>query len=319
MSEHETSRCHDTCAMHQSLERLAAAPRSQGIPSLRHPVSGETYTMDAAKAAALAAFAAEVARAPEPVAQEERASVARVHACAHMHALAAEQAYPGRDALGLGVKFTFDEVRDCLRGLKTHKDAGNDRIRRSSSNIRVAQGFRCSRTCLTLSLPPDAYPPRGVREWLSTYPKGATQGTALTTDPFRSFWLSTSCLRSSSRNASHVLCASTTSSTHFSPAEERSTLCRTCWQFCGSAPRLTRPRMPVFSMPQRHMTRYRTLCCSTASFSAALWVQCSPSWWHCTRRRPAGFVLGRPCPLPSRCSVGLRKVAHCPRCCMRSS
>ena len=62
-----------------------------------------------------------------------------------------------------------------------------------------------------------------------------------------------------------------------------------------------------FSMPQKHTTRNRTLCCSTASFSAALWVQCSPSWWHCTRRRPAGCVLGRPCPLPSRCNVGLRK------------
>ena len=110
-------------AMHKSLERLAAAPSSQGIPSLRHPVSGETCTTDVAKAAALAAFAAEVARAPEPVAQEERASVARARA-----ALAAEQACPGRDALGLGVEFTFDEVRDCLRSLKNHKAAGNDGI-----------------------------------------------------------------------------------------------------------------------------------------------------------------------------------------------
>ena len=91
--------------MHKSLERLAAAPRSQGIPSLRHPVSGETCTTDAAKAAALAAFAAEVAQAPAPVTQEERASVARAHA-----ALAAEQAHPGHDALGPGVGFTFDEV-----------------------------------------------------------------------------------------------------------------------------------------------------------------------------------------------------------------
>ena len=33
-------------AMHKSLERLAAAPRSQRIPSLRHPVSGVTCTTD---------------------------------------------------------------------------------------------------------------------------------------------------------------------------------------------------------------------------------------------------------------------------------
>ena len=118
-------------------------------------------------------------------------------------------------------------------------------------------------------LPPDAYPPRGVREWLSTYLKGATQGTAQTTDPLRSFRLSTSCLPSSSRNASHMLCACTTSSKHFAPAEERSSRCRTCWQLCGGAPRLTRPRMPGISMPQQHMIRYRTLCCSNASFSAA--------------------------------------------------
>ena len=109
--------------MHKSLERLAAAPSSQGVPSLRHPVSGDTCMTDAAKEAALAAFAAEVARAPEPVAQEERASVARARA-----ALAAEQAHPGHDALGLGVGFTFDEVRDCLRSLKNHKAAGNDGI-----------------------------------------------------------------------------------------------------------------------------------------------------------------------------------------------
>ena len=45
-------------------------------------------------------------------------------------------------------------------------------------------------------------------------------------------------------------------------------------RFCGSAPRLTslRPRMPAFSMLQKHMTSYRTLYYSTASFSAALWV-----------------------------------------------
>ena len=39
--------------MHKSLERLAAAPRSQGIPSLRHPETGASCTTDEAKAAAL--------------------------------------------------------------------------------------------------------------------------------------------------------------------------------------------------------------------------------------------------------------------------
>ena len=62
-------------AMHKLLERLAAAPRSQGIPSLRHLVSGATCTADAAKAAALAAFAADFARAPAPATQEQGASV----------------------------------------------------------------------------------------------------------------------------------------------------------------------------------------------------------------------------------------------------
>ena len=85
-------------AMHEPLERLAGEPRSQGIPSLRRPVSGLTCTTDAANAAALAAFTAEVGRAPAPATQEERASVARAHA-----ALAAEQANRGHDALGLGV------------------------------------------------------------------------------------------------------------------------------------------------------------------------------------------------------------------------
>ena len=110
-------------AMHKSLQCLAAAPHSQGVPSLRHPVSGATCTTDAAKAAALAAFAAEVARAPAPATQEARASVARAHA-----ALAAEHANLGHDAHGLGVEFTFDEVRDCLRSLKNHKAAGSDCI-----------------------------------------------------------------------------------------------------------------------------------------------------------------------------------------------
>ena len=49
--------------------------------------------------------------------------MARAHA-----ALAAEQENPGHDAHGLGVEFTFDEVRDCLRSLKNHKAAGSDGI-----------------------------------------------------------------------------------------------------------------------------------------------------------------------------------------------
>ena len=52
------------CAMHTSLERVAAAPCSQGMPSLRHPVTGEACNTDAATAAALAAITAANARAP---------------------------------------------------------------------------------------------------------------------------------------------------------------------------------------------------------------------------------------------------------------
>ena len=131
--------------------------------------------------------------------------------------------------------------------------------------------------------------------------------------------VSTSCMPSSSRSALHVLCVCTTSSMHFALAEEHSSRCRTCWRLCGNAPRLTRPRMPTFSMPQKYMTQYRALYYSTASFSAAWWVQSLPFWWPCTRRHPAGCVSGRPCLLPLWCNVGLRKGAHCPRCCMQSS
>ena len=109
--------------MHKSLERLVAAPRGQGIPSLRHPETGASFTTDEAKAAALAAFTAAIARAREPATQEESASVARARA-----ALAAERARPGHDAHGLGDDFTFDEVRGCMRSLKNHKAAGGDGI-----------------------------------------------------------------------------------------------------------------------------------------------------------------------------------------------
>ena len=105
-------------AMHKLLERWAAAPRSHGIPA-----SGATCKTDAAKAAALAAFAAAVARAPAAATQEEHASMARAHA-----ALAAEQAYPGHGAHGLGDEVTFDEVRDCLRSLKNHNATASDGI-----------------------------------------------------------------------------------------------------------------------------------------------------------------------------------------------
>ena len=84
-------------AMHKSLERLAGAPRSQGIPSLRHLASGATCTTNAAKAAALAAFAAEVARTLGPATHEERTSVDRAHAV-----LEAELAHPGHDVHRLG-------------------------------------------------------------------------------------------------------------------------------------------------------------------------------------------------------------------------
>ena len=49
--------------------------------------------------------------------------MARTHA-----ALAAEQANPGYDAHGVGVEFTFNEVRDFLQSLKNHKAAGSDGI-----------------------------------------------------------------------------------------------------------------------------------------------------------------------------------------------
>ena len=101
-------------------------------------------------------------------------------------------------------------------------------LRRRFSKARVAQGFRCSRTYLMLLLPPDAYPPRGVGEWCSTSLKGATQGTALTTDLLSSVQLWTSSLPSSSLSALHVLRACTTSGMHFALAGEHSTRCRTC-------------------------------------------------------------------------------------------
>ena len=109
--------------MHKSLERLAAAPRSQGIPPLRHPETGASCTTDEAKAAALTAFTAAIARARESATQEESASLARAH-----KALAPEWVRPGRDAHGLGDEFTFKEVRGCMRSLKNHTAAGGDGI-----------------------------------------------------------------------------------------------------------------------------------------------------------------------------------------------
>ena len=79
--------------------------------------------IDEAKAAALAAFPAAIARACEPATQEESTSLARAHA-----ALAAEWARPGHDAHGLGDEFTFNEVRGCMRSLKNLKAAGGDGI-----------------------------------------------------------------------------------------------------------------------------------------------------------------------------------------------
>ena len=102
--------------MHKSLQRLEAVTRGQGIPSLWPRVSGATCTTNAAKAAAPAAFAAEVARGPAP-------SVA----CAHA-ALAAELANPGHDTHRLGDEFMFDEVRDCQRSLQNYKAPGSDGI-----------------------------------------------------------------------------------------------------------------------------------------------------------------------------------------------
>ena len=124
--------------MHKSLERLAAAPRSQGIPSLRHPETGASCTTDEAKAAALAAFTAATARAREPATQEESASVARAHA-----ALVAEWARPRHDAYGLGDEFTFDEVHGCMRSLKTTKERGVMGSRQNLSSTRVPRECKC--------------------------------------------------------------------------------------------------------------------------------------------------------------------------------
>ena len=102
------------------------------------PRDGASYTTDEAKAAALAAFTAAIARAREPTAQEESASVARAHAT-----LAAEWARPGHDAHWLGDEFTFDEVRGCMRKLKNRNAAGGEGIPSQLSSIRVARECKC--------------------------------------------------------------------------------------------------------------------------------------------------------------------------------
>ena len=109
------------------LAQIAATPDGRSPPPehplTAPPLTGALCTTDAAKAAALAAFTAAIARAPAT--QEERASAARAHA-----ALATERAHPGQDAHGLGVEFTFDEVCGCMRSLKNHKAAGCGGVRR---------------------------------------------------------------------------------------------------------------------------------------------------------------------------------------------
>ena len=147
-------------------------------------------------------------------------------------------------------------------------------------------------TCITTRCVP--YPPCGVRERWSTSLKKATQGTALTTDLLRSFRFSTSCLPSSSRIALHVLCACTTSSMHFALVRGTLNPLQNLLAVARQRTRANKATYACFSIPQNHMTQYPTLYYSTASFSVALWVQSLPYWRPCTRRHPAGCVLGRP-------------------------
>ena len=64
--------------------------------------------------------------------------MARAHA-----ALAAEWARPGHEAQGLGDGFTFDEVRGCMRSLKTTKQRGVMGSWRNFSSSRVAREYQC--------------------------------------------------------------------------------------------------------------------------------------------------------------------------------
>ena len=185
------------------VNHLAAAPRGQGIPSLRHPVSGAGCTADATKEPALAG----VVRAPTPATQEERTSLARARA-----AVAVELANPGRDAHWLGDAFTFDEIRNCLSSLKNHKAEGNDGNGAGLLNYTGGTANQVLMHILnainTAHCVPSGWSQGVVVGYIrATFLKEATHETALTTDRFRSFRLSTSCLPSSTQSAFRVLFA----------------------------------------------------------------------------------------------------------------
>ena len=235
--------------MQTAVDHLAAAPRGQGIPSLRHPVSGAGCTADATKEPALAG----VVRAPTPATQEERTSLARARA-----AVAVELANPGRDAHWLGDAFTFDEIRNCLSSLKNHKAEGNDgngagllNYTGGTANQVLMHILNASNTAHCV---PSGWSQGVVVGYIrATFLKEATHETALTTDRFRSFRLTTSCLPSSTQSAFRVLFACPTRTIYaFRPG--RGTL-----NPLQIAPRQTRSRMLAFFMPQKHMSQRRML------------------------------------------------------------
>ena len=244
--------------MHKSLERLAAAPRSQGIPSLRHPETGASCTTDEAKAAALAAVTAAIARAREPATQEESASVSREHA-----ALSAEWARPGQDAHGLGDEFTFDEVRGCMRSLKSHKAAGGDGIPAEVFKYSGGTGVQVLTHLFNAVLATRCVPSAWRKGIVVHLAKGGDAGDRSNCRPLTLLPIINKLFANllSERIARVVRVHDQQLRSDL--AEAHSIRHTTCWQSCGNELKLTKPHTRVSLKRQKLMTLYRTLSCST--------------------------------------------------------
>ena len=240
-------------------------------------------------------------------------------ACAHA-ALAAQQAYPGHDALGLGAEFTFDEVRDCLRSLKNHRAAGNDcipaEVLKYSGGTGVQVLAHLFNTIITTRCVPSAWR-QGVVVHL---PKGGDAGDCSNYRPLTLLPVVDKLFaKLLSDRIARAVClhdqqyAFRPGRGTLNPLQNLLAVVRRRTQANQATYACFFDAAKAYASVPHALLLHRLIQCGIVGPVFAVLVALYSS---ATSRVRVGAALS---PLPSRCNVGLRRGAHCPHCCMRSS
>ena len=183
----------------------------------------------------------------------------------------------GHDAHGLGDAFTFDEVRDCQRGLKNHKSAGSDGIpvelfKSGGTGVQVlTHPFNAITTTRCV--------PSVWRQGVVVHvPEGGDTGDCFNSKPLTLLPVVDKLFaKLLSERIARAVCL-LDQQYAFRPGRGTLNPLQNLLAVVRQRTLPSKAAYACFFIPQQHMTQYRTLCYSTAPFRSALWVQSLQFW-----------------------------------------